>query len=547
MRHRFAVTWLIMLAALSLLAACGGGQAQSTGPSGGSSATGTGGNGNNGGNGGTAGPAVLPTGARYEIGNPAPLNDLFVSPNGSDTGNGRSRQAPLRTLAAAWERAADFSAAGWRINFLPGVYPYDEAHLNDFADRRASAAHPLILQAANGAGTVTLQGGLNLRNVAYLYLLNLNLVAGGAANGWGNNVLHFEAGDHVLVRGCTIVGQTPQAFQEVLKANQCRSLYVEDCDVSGAYQTVVDFVSTQYGHILASRLHDGGEWGCYVKGGSAYLRIEGNEIDHCGLGLQTGEGAGLEFMVAPWLHYEAYDIKVVNNVLHDIQGVGLSAAGGYNILFAHNTLYRVGIATDRGYVLVQFVHGSRSCDGNVAECQRLLALGAWGTATPSQNATNEVIPNKHVYVYNNLLYNPPGTRTMDQHFDAHGPVTPGGLFQNVPSPSLADDDVRLAGNVVFNGPADLPLGLDNATHIDQAQVRATNTINAAEPQLQSPAAGDFRPVPGGNVATATGVAPPDFAWSDAPTAPAVPAGLPTNAVLLTRDGATRSGHRPGAY
>ncbi|MBI5833042.1 MAG: right-handed parallel beta-helix repeat-containing protein [Armatimonadetes bacterium] len=475
------------------------------------------------------------------------MTDIWLSPTGNDSNAGRTRQAPLRTLAAAWDMAASFATTGWRINLLPGVYPYDEAHFNDYADRLASAAHPLILQAANGAGTATIAGGLNLRNVRYLYLLNLTLAAGGGANGWGNNVLHLEAGDHVLVRGCTITGLVPADFQEVLKANQCRGLYVEDCDISGSYQAVVDFVSTQYGHLLANRIHDGGEWACYAKGGSAYLRIEGNELDHCGLGLQTGEGAGLEFMVAPWLHYEAYDIKVVNNVLHDIEGVGLSAAGGYNILFAHNTLYRVGISTQRGYVLAQFVHGSRSCDGNVAECQRLLGLGAWGTAVANPNATNEIIPNKHVFVYNNLFYNPAGTRTMDQHFDAHPPAVPGGEFQNVPNPSLADDDVRIAGNIVFNGPADLPLGLDNATHIDGAAVLAGNTINVAEPQLRAPAAGDYRPTNGGNVATARGVALPSFGWGDAPTTPLVPSGLLANSVPLARDGTTRVNARPGAY
>ena len=32
--------------------------------------------------------------------------------------------------------------------------------------------------------------------------------------------------------------------------------------------------------------------------------------------------ANLAVMRSPWLHYEAYDIKFVNNVLHDLPGVG---------------------------------------------------------------------------------------------------------------------------------------------------------------------------------------------------------------------------------
>ncbi|MBI2298266.1 MAG: right-handed parallel beta-helix repeat-containing protein [Armatimonadetes bacterium] len=533
--------WLVAVALGCLIVVgCSGG-----GTSGGNNNGGGGGNNNGGGGGGSAN---LPTGARYDIGNPAPMVDLFVSPTGNDANSGRTRQTPVQTLLAAWNLAANFAANGWRINLLPGTYPFDDAHQNDYSDRAATAQHPLIIQPADGAGTATINGGLNLRNVQYLYLLDLRLVAGGAAGGWGNNVLHYERGDHCLVRGCTILGQVPADFQETFKANQCSSLFLEDNDISGCFQADLDCVSTVYGHILNNRLHDGGEWGCYVKGGSAYLRIEANEVDHCGLGIQTGEGSGLEFMVEPWLHYEAYDIKIVNNLLHDIAGVGLSASGGYNILFAHNTLYRVAISTNISYGIILFVHGSRSNDGNTAECARLIGLGGWGTTTPSQNAVNGVIPNRHVFVYNNLVYNPPGTRTMDQHFDADGPTNPTADFQNLPNPSFSDDDVRIFGNLIFNGPANLPLGLDNAIHIDQAAVVANNEINTLEPQLVSPVGGDYRPTGGGNVANLPGVAIPDFTWTDAPTAPLVPQGSLANAVPVARDGVARVGAgRPGAY
>ena len=62
-------------------------------------------------------------------------------------------------------------------------------------------------------------------------------------------------------------------------------------------------------------------------------------------------------MRSPWLHYECYDVKVVNNVLHNIIGTGLSAAGGYNILLACNTLYCVATNEAPGHPLLQAVHG----------------------------------------------------------------------------------------------------------------------------------------------------------------------------------------------
>ena len=45
-------------------------------------------------------------------------------------------------------------------------------------------------------------------------------------------------------------------------------------------------------------------------------------------------------MVPPWTHYEAYDIKFTNNVLHDVDGAAFGVWGGFNILMAHNTAYR---------------------------------------------------------------------------------------------------------------------------------------------------------------------------------------------------------------
>ena len=68
--------------------------------------------------------------------------------------------------------------------------------------------------------------------------------------------------------------------------------------------------SSQYGHILGGKFHHS-EWGLYLKGGSAYFLVTGLEIYSGGTtGFAAGQGTGFEFMVAPWLQYEAYAIKV---------------------------------------------------------------------------------------------------------------------------------------------------------------------------------------------------------------------------------------------
>lgn len=49
--------------------------------------------------------------------------------------------------------------------------------------------------------------------------------------------------------------------------------------------------------------------------------------------------AGFEYMTPPWIHYEAYNIQVTNNIVLRTFGAALGVAGGYNVLVAHNSVY----------------------------------------------------------------------------------------------------------------------------------------------------------------------------------------------------------------
>lgn len=233
----------------------------------------------------------------------------------------------------------------------------------------------------------------------------------------------------------------------------------------------------------------------------------------------------------------------MNNVIRDCEGAGLGVNGGYNILMAHNTLYRVG---SRSHVL-EFTHGRRGCDGNdVAACQPYLNAGGWG----STGEEEQFIPNRNVLVVNNVIFNPAPFRSEYQHLEVPGPATPP-TGSNVTAPSRADDGLVLRGNVVFNGPADWPLGIEDPDRGCQdgsctaVQLRNENRFNTLEPAFANPGAGDFRPV--GELAGLTGVAVPNFTWSDAPTRPEVPSGNLINAVVRDFTGAVRpAGSPPGA-
>lgn len=514
-----------LIALVLSLAACGGGGETPTAapPAGSASGSGT-----------TAPPVDTGTATdpeAYDIGAPT-LTTLYVSPNGDDNNDGRAETRSLRTLAAAWQRVPnDLEAAGsgYRIVMAAGTYP--ESNLPNYLDgRHGSRAYPIII-AAQTPGTVVLAGDLNIHDTRYLYLLDLAIVPNPAGD-----VLHCELCDHLLVRGCRLDGGG--AAQETVKINQSQYIYLENNEISGAWDNAIDYVAVQYGHATGNRVHHAGDWCQYAKGGSAYLRIEGNTYSHCGTGaFSAGQGTGFQFMSSPWLHYEAYGLRFVNNLAHDIEGAAVGASGGYNVLFAHNTFYRIG---GRSH-LFEAVSGSRSCDGNPGDpgrerCQAYLNAGGWGTTVVDNGNNAARIPNRHVYVFNNIFYNPSGTASRWQHFQIFGALA-NDVASNIPSDARSDRDLILRGNVVWNGDSTMPLGIEGSDACQPGHptctadtLRAENAINVFEPQLANPASGDFRPMASGNLSGYAGAAIPDFNWADRPTSPLAPAGTSGNAV-----------------
>lgn len=493
----------------------------------------------------TTPPTAEPgTGLRYDIGTPT-VRDIWVSPNGNDNNSGASRSTPLATLGAAWRMipSGTLTGTGYRIMMTAGTYPANTIPVY-FELKRGTAQFPIIIQAADGRGTATLGGYLNIANVSHLYMIDINIIPAPAGD-----ALHIERGDHILMRGMRLSGGN-RAAHETIKINQSQYIYLEDSEVSGADDNTIDYVAVQYGHIVRNKISNANDWCAYVKGGSANIRVEGNEIFNCGTGgFTTGQGTGFEYMVSPWLHYEAYGITFVNNVIHDTQGAGIGVNGGFNIVMAHNTMYRVGSTSH----VIEVVFGGRECDMDPSlpadTCSRNLAAGGWG----STSREGEPIPNKNVYILNNIVYNPPGFQSQWQHFAIYNPRT-ASASTNIPSPARTDDNLVIKGNIIWNGPTDHSLGLseqacmDNNPTCNRAQLLQDNAINTIQPQLINPAAGDFRPVSGSNIRNMTAIAIPTLSWSALPARPLAPAGATTITISINRDGTSRSTtNNIGAY
>ena len=156
----------------------------------------------------------------------------------------------------------------------------------------------------------------------------------------GGDAMQCEGCDFMLLRRLRLASVRSEGQDETLKLNQSRHCYIEDCEITDAGDNCIDVVGVQHGHIVRCRIGNASDWGAYLKGGSAHWIVADNEIFGCGTGgFTAGQGSGFQFMVPPYLHYEAYDVKVFNNLVRDCAGAGLGVNGGYNILFAHNTCW----------------------------------------------------------------------------------------------------------------------------------------------------------------------------------------------------------------
>jgi hypothetical protein len=376
---------------------------------------------------------------------------------------------------------------------------------------------------------------VNIHDTSYLYFDGVNIRADG-------DTFHCEQCDFVLLRKMALSSNTYRASQEVVKVNQSSHFYLEDSDVSGAYNVCVDYVAVQSSHIVGNKIHDAANWCSYVKGGSASIQVEGNQFYDCYTGgFLAGEGSGFEFLQSPWLHYEVYDVKIINNVVHDTNIAGLGVNGGYNVLMAHNTLYRVGQSDH----IFEFNHGARACWEDTTQCAANRAAGGWGTASIGGD---QYIPSKNLLVENNVVMNPDGY-SSPRIFQVAGPRTPP-ADSGLTGQTHADDNLVIKGNIIWNGSNDLGVGDGtgcaswNPT-CNETQLRNDNSINTIRPDLSNPEQGDY--LPGSSIAGATTFAIPDFTWSDAPSPPTVPVGILSNSVLRDYNGAARTTRIAGAF
>jgi hypothetical protein len=474
----------------------------------------------------------------YAIGTPT-LQPIWVDPvTGDDQHPGTSRDTAKRTLTAAWELIpADTQfTTGYQILLTPGTYESADVP-TQWADRHGTAQFPIVLTASDGANTATISSTLSLSHVDYFYLSDLTVapISGGPA-------IHCSRCTYFLLKNMTVVAATNSVDTPSLSVSQSHHVYLEESNVRGA----VSYNAVHYGHIYGNSIHDASN-NCLTTGtGSALLTIDTNRIDGCGgSGYSAGQNSGFEDMQAPWIHYDAYDIKFRNNIITNTQATGMTVSAGYNVLLANNTLYNTGTTT--APIAIQL--GRRVCVSDVRACGDNVAQRGWGTS--QLNGSGVVVPNRNVFIFNNVIVNPSSAASL-QHLIVAPPQAPSSA-SHIPSPSRADDNLRIAGNVWWNGATNLPLGVggsqgcsDSNLTCNTSLIRANNRINTVQPEFTDGAANDFHPLRNGNLTGITSITIPDFP-DLRPALPQAPLGNLVNLVIRDYANTLRQNDAPGAY
>jgi len=506
----------------------------------------------------------------YNIGNPQ-LQQIWVDPvNGKDAPNrGSVRSLALQSVQVALANIPQnqpLNNTGFVIMLVPGVYPPDKVP-PEFLSVLGTADYPVIMQAADDTGTVYLPS-MDVTACKYFYMIGIHVVhTSGSGGSYG---ISFRGCDHILVRNCVVVGADSTSSDTALTGiifDVCQNVYVEKSEISIVERiplispsgNAIDFYAAQYGHVKQCVIHDFGGNGVLVRGGSAYLTVEENIVRYGGLGgIRLGIRDtlhGLDDMTLPWVHYDCYDVKCFNNVIHHTADAALTCGGGYNILFAFNTMYETGLQSS--LIVLNQTRRSRAIDKPTA--QDYMDSGAWGTwyLDRGDDSDSAPIPNKNIFIYNNIFANPDDSATSGPHFSIAGPYTTPSFNAACPRPALADDNVQIRGNIIWNGTPQKPLGINGSSgcqlgnpNCNESQINIDNTINLTQVFFIDTANAVFRPQAASIVFTTTKVFKiPDFSWSGLPPSPVEPQGTTSNAVSLDIDSNVRKANAPiaGAY
>lgn len=213
-----------------------------------------------------------------------------------------------------------------------------------FANLQGTAAQWITLRGAAGEEAV-LQGGNNavqLSDPAYLRIVGLIF-----RQQTGNGVNVDDGGSysspahHIVFERCTFRDMNASGNNDLLKLSGLDHFEVRECRFlnGAAGGSGIDMVGCHYGLIRYNYFENQGSNSIQAKGGTAYVRMEGNTfVDGGQRTLNLGGSTGLQFFRPDTAHYEAAHLQVYANTFVG-SWAPIAYVGSVHVEVVNNTFY----------------------------------------------------------------------------------------------------------------------------------------------------------------------------------------------------------------
>jgi len=214
-----------------------------------------------------------------------------------------------------------------------------------FANLKGNANQWITIRNASGA-TVIFEGGNNaiqLADPAYLHLQGLIFQH---QTGNGLNVDDGGSYDtpahHVVFEDCTFRDMSASGNNDLLKLSGLDYFTVRNCIFQNGATggSGIDMVGCHHGVIEKNYFENLGSNSIQCKGGSEWVRIEGNFFRNGGQRtLNLGGSTGLQFFRPDTAHFEAANVQVFANIIVG-SWAPIAYVGAVNVTVANNTIYQ---------------------------------------------------------------------------------------------------------------------------------------------------------------------------------------------------------------
>jgi len=214
-----------------------------------------------------------------------------------------------------------------------------------FSNLKGTASQWITIRNAAGE-TVIFEGGSNaiqLTDPAYLRIAGLIF-----QHQTGNGVNVDDGGSystpahHLVFDGCTFRDMSATGNNDLLKLSGLDSFVVRNCRFlnGAAGGSGADMVGCHYGVFEKNVFENQGSNCIQAKGGTAWVRMEGNVFRNGGQrSLNLGGSTGLAFFRPDTAHYEAAHLQVFSNIF--IGSVApIAYVGAVHVEVVNNTFYQ---------------------------------------------------------------------------------------------------------------------------------------------------------------------------------------------------------------